>query len=123
MDKWHVTLAGILVGEVVELGVISREWEQRVNEAVRIGMIGDYDPERPAHQAVVTALGHAADYLSVKLDVCWLPTESLLESECLEILGQFAGLWAAPGSPYQSVDGALRGIQYARKANRPFLGT
>jgi CTP synthase (UTP-ammonia lyase) len=94
-----------------------------VKEAVSIGMIGDYDPEYPAHQAVMAALGHAADCLSIKVDVCWLATEPMLESQYKEKLEQFAGLWAAPGSPYQSIDGALRGIQYAREMKRPFLGT
>ena len=36
-----------------------------MKEAVSIGMIGDYDPERPAHQAVIAALGHAADQAGV----------------------------------------------------------
>lgn len=94
-----------------------------MNEAVSIGMIGDYDPTRPAHQAVVAALGHAADYLAIKLDICWLPTESMLDSEHRKGLERYAGLWASPGSPYQSLDGALRGIQYAREMERPFLGT
>ena len=94
-----------------------------MNEAVRIGMIGDYDPASLALGAVVAALGHAADYLSIKLDVCWLPTELMLEPEYQKELEQFTGLWAAPGSPYRSLDGALRGIQYAREMNRPFLGT
>ena len=86
-------------------------------------MIGDYDPERPAHQAAIAALGHAAERLSVKLDISWLPTESLLVPEHIQKLEQHDGLWAAPGSPYQSLDGALRGIQYARETNRPFIGT
>jgi CTP synthase (UTP-ammonia lyase) len=94
-----------------------------MNKAVSIGMIGDYDPASLSHRAVIAALGHAADYLSLKLEICWLPTESLLEPECQKELEKFAGLWAAPGSPYQSMDGALRGIQYARETNRPFFGT
>ena len=94
-----------------------------MNEAVSIGMIGDYDPASLSHGAVIAALGHAADYLSIKLDISWLPTESVLEPEYWKELQQFAGLWAAPGSPYQSIDGALRGIQYARETDRPFLGT
>lgn len=28
-----------------------------------------------------------------------------------------------PGSPYQSFDGMLRGIQFARERNWPFVGT
>ena len=94
-----------------------------MNEAVSIGVIGDYDPASLSHGAVIAALGHAADYLSIKLNVCWLPTEPMLEPEYQKGLEQFAGLWAAPGSPYQSMDGALGGIQFARETNRPFLGT
>jgi CTP synthase (UTP-ammonia lyase) len=86
-------------------------------------MIGDYDPVRPAHQAVIAALNHASDCLAVKLNVCWLPTESLLEPEYQKDLEQYDGLWAAPGSPYQSLEGALRGIQNARASGRPFFGT
>jgi CTP synthase (UTP-ammonia lyase) len=94
-----------------------------VSEVVSIGMIGDYDPASLSHGAVIAALGHAADYLSLRLEVCWLPTESMLELEYKKELEQFAGLWAAPGSPYRSMDGALRGIQYARETARPFFGT
>jgi CTP synthase (UTP-ammonia lyase) len=108
---------------MIELGEITQMWGKGVKEAVSIGMIGDYDAAYPAHKAVIAALDHAADYLSVKLNVCWLPTESMLESQYQRELEQYAGLWAAPGSPYQSMDGALRGIQYAREMNRPFLGT
>ena len=94
-----------------------------MNEAVSIGIIGDYESERPAHKAVVAALSHAAEYLSIKLDVCWLPTEPMLEPEYQKGLEQYSGIWASPGSPYQSMDGALSGIRFAREMNRSFLGT
>jgi len=94
-----------------------------VNEAASIGIIGDYDPASLSHGAVITALGHAADYLSIRLNVCWLPTESMLEPEYPKKLEQFTCLWAAPGSFYQSMEDALRGIKFAREMNRPFLGT
>ena len=93
-----------------------------MSRALSLGIIGDYEPERLSHRAVSAALDHTADYLSVKLDVRWLPTESLLEPEYHEILGQFTALWGAPGS-YRSQDGAINGIRYAREMNRPFLGT
>lgn len=32
-------------------------------------------------------------------------------------------LWAAPGSPYKSFDGMLKGIEFARSRDWPFLGT
>ena len=94
-----------------------------MSEAVSIGMIGDYDPDSTVHRSVMAALGHSADYLSIRLSIGWLPTESLLEADHLKELERFAGLWAAPGSPYRSPDGALMGIRFARETNRPFLGT
>ena len=38
-------------------------------------------------------------------------------------LDSFDGLWASPGSPYKSFDGMLKGIEFARVHDRPFLGT
>src|SRR6202030_1753392 len=38
-------------------------------------------------------------------------------------LESFDGLWASPGSPYKSFDGMLKGIEFARRRDWPFLGT
>ena len=35
----------------------------------------------------------------------------------------FHALWCVPGSPYHSMDGALRAIRFARENHLPFLGT
>jgi len=92
-------------------------------ETVSIGIIGDYDPNRPVQLATNEAIYHAADHLSTKVNIAWIPTQSILTSEGQQKLEQSAGLWAAPGGAYQSLDGALRGIKFARELNRPFLGT
>src|SRR5437879_10192834 len=39
------------------------------------------------------------------------------------MLESFDGIWAAPGSPYQSFNGMLKGIEFARRRDWPFLGT
>jgi CTP synthase (UTP-ammonia lyase) len=90
---------------------------------LRIGIIGDYSPASRFHAATNAALQHAADALSLGVDITWLPTPVLEKSEPKNILGQFNALLCAPGSPYQSMDGALAGIQYARERGRPFVGT
>lgn len=89
-------------------------------DAIAIGIIGDYDTERPSHIATVGALKHCAASLGINLEPRWLPTESLEEGE--ELQG-FDGFWCAPGSPYRSMRGALNAIRFARENNRPFLGT
>ena len=94
-----------------------------MRETIGIGIIGDFDQNRLSHRATNDALNHAANHLSIRVNIAWIPTQSLLTSEGQQRLEQFAGLWAAPGSPYQSLDGALMGIQIARELNWPFLGT
>jgi CTP synthase (UTP-ammonia lyase) len=90
---------------------------------IRIGILGDFNPEFRSHHATNDSLQHAAAKLGVKLESRWLPTPSLLNPTAAEILASFDALWASPGSPYQSMDGMLRGIQFAREQDWPFLGT
>jgi len=46
-----------------------------------------------------------------------------LESDAVESLCDFDGLWCVPGSPYRSMNGALNAIRFARENNIPFIGT
>jgi len=94
-----------------------------VADAVYIGIIGDYDPASPTLPAVEKSIEHAAKVLKVPFEAKWLPTESLLDPGVEQQLETFDGLWAAPGSPYKSFDGMLRGIEFARRRNWPFVGT
>lgn len=90
--------------------------------ALRIGIIGDYQPTFRPHPATDEALAHAAQGLSVPIEVTWLLTASL-EGHPEQHLQAFDALWCAPGSPYQSLTGALNAIRFARECRRPFLGT
>ncbi len=94
-----------------------------MNQMIDIGIIGDYDANLSSHPATNAAIEHAADQLAVKASVEWIPTPSLLTAAGQEKLEQFDGLWASAGSPYQSMEGALSGIRFAREKNKPFFGT
>ncbi len=89
---------------------------------LKVGIIGDFDPGSPSHRATNEALEHSARHLAVALDHVWIPTPSL-DRAGEAILDRFDALWCAPGSPYASMNGALRGIQFARERDLPFLGT
>jgi CTP synthase (UTP-ammonia lyase) len=91
-------------------------------QPLSIGLIGDYSPAVPAHVAIPQALDLAADRLGCSVRAEWLPTEQLT-GDVSERLAAFDGLWCVPASPYASMDGALRGIRFAREYGRPFLGT
>jgi CTP synthase (UTP-ammonia lyase) len=94
-----------------------------VSDAVRIGILGDFNPEFRSHHATNASLQHAARKLDLQVESQWLPTPSLTASDASKILESYDGLWAAPGSPYQSLDGMLKGIEFARTRDWPFLGT
>src|SRR3982074_969217 len=94
-----------------------------VSESVRIGILGDFNPEFRSHHATNDSLQHAARKLQLKVESAWLPTPSLLEPGAVATLDSFDGLWASAGSPYKSFDGMLKGIEFARVHDRPFLGT
>lgn len=94
-----------------------------VTENVRIGVIGDFNPDFRTHPAIARALQHSAVRLDVNVEVEWIPTLALDKPGSETMLENFDGIMAAPGSPYRSFDGMLRGIQFARTRNWPFSGT
>lgn len=89
-------------------------------DAVSIALIGDYDPQVTAHQAIPVALGLVAEHTGLTVKFEWLPTDQIHADTALE---RFDGIWCVPASPYKSEDGALRAIRFAREQQRPFLGT
>jgi CTP synthase (UTP-ammonia lyase) len=94
-----------------------------VSDNVRIGILGDFNTESRSHHAINDALQHAARKLKIKVESEWVSTPSLTNDEGLKKLETFDGLWASPGSPFKSFDGMLRGIEFARRHDWPFLGT
>ncbi len=94
-----------------------------MTEPLRIGILGDFNPEFRSHHATNHALQHAARKLDRKVESAWVPTPSLLEAAGLAHLDSFDGLWGSAGSPFKSFDGMLKGIEFARVHDRPYLGT
>jgi CTP synthase (UTP-ammonia lyase) len=94
-----------------------------MNDLLRVGVIGDFNPHLRYHLATNEALYHAAHALSLTVETAWLPTESLDTADGAATLQRFDALWCAPASPYKSMRGALKAIQWAREKNWPFLGT
>ncbi len=87
---------------------------------LHLALIGDYNPDVVAHQAIPVALQRAAETLGLQVHLQWLATDTL--TSATELHG-FDGFWCVPASPYRDTDGALRAIRFAREQRRPFLGT
>ncbi len=80
-----------------------------MSHSVRIGILGDFNPEFRSHHATNDALQHAAAKLKVKLQSEWIATPSVLQPHAQKMLERFDGLWASPGSPFL---GTCGGVQY-----------
>src|SRR5881227_4003842 len=87
-----------------------------MHSGTRIGLIGDLNEQQCAHQAIPRALQATSD----GLEIVWIPTDSVGDSQSLE---GFDGFWCVPGMPYRDAEGAMRAIRHARTTRTPFLGT
>ncbi|AZF44017.1 hypothetical protein C4J87_3885 [Pseudomonas sp. R1-43-08] len=87
---------------------------------LHLALIGDYNPDVIAHQAIPVALQQAAQALKLSVKVQWLDTDAITSTASLH---GFDGFWCVPASPYRDTEGALRAIRFAREQRRPFLGT
>jgi CTP synthase (UTP-ammonia lyase) len=87
--------------------------------ALRIGLVGDHDEAITAHRAIPWALSLASGVLGLTLRSTWLHTDMLIDARAVD---GFDALWCVPGSPYRSMDGALRAIRFAREEGRPLPG-
>ena len=73
--------------------------------------------------AINAAIEHTAAAIGEAVCAEWLPTPGLAKPGADQLLARYGGLWASPASPYQSAEGMLRCIEYARSRNVPFTGT
>lgn len=93
-----------------------------MNDAVRVAVVGDFNPEYETHHAINRSLGHAAESLGIAVESKWVAT-GCLERDAEKILRSHDGLFIASGSPYRSMIGAFAAIRYARLHARPLIGT
>ncbi|MEQ8390761.1 MAG: CTP synthase [Thalassospira sp.] len=90
---------------------------------IHIALIGDYNPDVTAHQAIPKALEIAGDQIASPITFDWIATTSFDGVDANVVLGRYDAIWCVPASPYQSLDGALAAIRYARENKVPFLGS
>ncbi len=83
-----------------------------------IAVLVDGDAGSQPRQITVDALQASVDSVAPGVDIQVCPT-STLRSRSIE---DFAGLLAAPGSPYDDADAVENWIRTARESGLPLLG-
>ena len=89
-------------------------------QTIKIALVGDYDPNVPAHQAIPVALERIANETVFNVQGIWVATPDIGDGASLRT---FDGIWCVPASPYRDMAGALSAIRFARERQVPFLGT
>jgi CTP synthase (UTP-ammonia lyase) len=75
-----------------------------VKTTLRIALVGDYNPNVIAHQAIPLAIDDAAAVLDLTADYDWLATTELTSAE--DLVG-YDAIWLVPASPYKNTAAAL----------------
>ncbi len=89
---------------------------------MKIAIIGDYDKDSVLHPATNEAIDYSRKLINVDFQADWIPTD-IIEANFDDIVAVYDGFWIASGSPYKSMKGALKIIEYTRMHQIPTIGT
>jgi CTP synthase len=93
-------------------------------EPLPIGLVGKYVELRDAYLSVREALSHAAMYHDREVNLLWINSEDLEESDdnIDRLLGKACGIVVSGGFGYRGIEGMAEAAKYAREHEVPYLG-
>ncbi len=89
---------------------------------VKIGLIGKYVELQDSYKSINESLMHAGASNDCKVEVKFIHSEDIDESNYNELLNGLKGILVAPGFGDRGIDGKILSVKYARENNIPFLG-
>ena len=105
------------------------EWEamvERINSArahcVEIGLIGKYVGLHDAYLSVAEALHHAGYYHNVHINIHWIDSEEITESNLDATLAGLDGILVPGGFGSRGLHGMILAAGYAREHHVPYFG-
>lgn len=106
MEPWHNFLAKM----------------ESATEKVRIGLVGKYVELQDAYKSINEALFQAATYNDRVLDLRYIHSEHIDESNVDELLSGLDGVIVAPGFGNRGIDGKLTALRWCRTHDMPTFG-
>ena len=93
-----------------------------LTESVRIAMVGKYTALHDSYISVVEALKHGGFGNKVDIDIKWIDSDTIDESNVAEMLGDVDGILVPGGFGVRGIEGMILAANYARTNNVPYLG-
>lgn len=95
---------------------------QNPEQEITIGLIGKYVELKDAYKSINEAFIHAGVTHACKVNIEWIHSEKLSDSNALEKLGGLDGILVAPGFGTRGISGKISAVKFAREQKVPFFG-
>lgn len=89
---------------------------------INIGLIGKYVELPDAYKSIVESFIHAGAVNECKVNIKWVASEQVEDSNVKEKLKDLNGILVAPGFGERGLEGKITSIKYARENGIPFFG-
>ncbi len=93
-----------------------------IKETVDIALVGKYVELHDAYISVSSSLVYAGYFNNSKINIHWINSVDLNESNCDELLSKVDGILVPGGFGERGTEGKKLAIKYAREHKVPFLG-
>lgn len=95
---------------------------QNATEKVTIGLVGKYVELQDAYKSINESLFQAATYNDRRLDLRYIHSERLNDSNADELLSGLDGIIVAPGFGQRGIEGKFTALRWARQHDVPTFG-
>lgn len=111
------------VGELPTLGPWRSFLERRhkATEIINIGLVGKYDLQ-DAYKSILESLSQAGTYNDYKVNVEFINSEKVTESNVAEKLADMDGIMICPGFGQRGIEGKIIAAHYTRTHDIPTFG-
>lgn len=91
-------------------------------KTIKIALVGKYVELPDAYKSISESFVHAGAANEVKVDLQYIQSENVDESNVAEKFAGMSGILVAPGFGGRGIEGKITAVKYARENNIPFFG-
>lgn len=98
------------------------EKHKTLRGTVKIALVGKYVTLHDAYISIVESLTHAGIAHGVNVEIDWVNSDYVTESNAAEILSTADGILVPGGFGDRGIEGKIQAVKYARENKIPFFG-